>query len=183
MPVVIYKEFSKGDVYEVKDLCNALMKFQAKHATILPKIMANMNFENRLLPDFNTTKDKQMVIAYYHEKPVGFGFATYTQITENDIIQTPNWAKSLHGEGFYPKGYQGRNIGTFKLLYVNPDFRGLKIGVNICDKIMAWLRTKNTDNIWVYVANGNEQVGKLYEKLGFTYSHSVYNGFILAYKI
>lgn len=181
--MITYKEFSKGNVYEVKDLCNALMEYQAKNATISPDIMASMNFKNRLLPEFENTKDKLMIIAYDNDIPVGFGFATFSKINESDITQKPAWTKSLKGEGFYPKGYLGRDIGTFKLLYVNPKFRGLDIGKNICEKIMTWLKSKKSDNLWVYVANGNEKVGKLYEKLGFKYSHSVYSGFIHAYKI
>ena len=178
-----YKEFSDGDVTEVRGLCNALMAFQAKHATILPEVMGSMNFENRLLPEFQTIEDKTMVIAYVKDIPVGFGFATCTLLCEAELNQKPSWADSLSGQGFYPKGYLSRKIGTFKLLYVNPDFRGMKIGENICNKIMTWLNSKEADDLWVFVANGNEGVGKLYEKLGFNYSHSVYNGFIQAYRL
>lgn len=47
---------------------------------------------------------------------------------------------------------------------------------------MAWLNShEDVDDLWVYVANGNEIVGKLYEKYGFRLSHSVYDGFIYAY--
>jgi len=47
---------------------------------------------------------------------------------------------------------------------------------------MDWLNShEDVDDLWVYVANGNEIVGKLYEKYGFSLSHSVFNGFINAY--
>jgi len=181
--MIRYKEICTGDVSEVKDLCNALMAFQAKNATILPEVMGSMNFENRLLPEFQTIENKTMTIAYVNHIPVGFGFATCVSLSENDLKQKPTWADSLSGQGFYPKGYLGRKIGTFKLLYVNPDYRGMKIGGNICNKIMTWLKSQKPDDLWVFVANGNERVGKLYEKLGFNYSHSVYNGFIHAYRL
>lgn len=181
--MITYKAFNEGNVYEVRDLCNALMAFQAEHATILPEVMGSMNFENRLLPEFQSTEDKIMVIAHVDDVAVGFGFATATLITEDAINQKPSWAESLSGQGFYPEGYQGRKIGTFKLLYVNPDYRGMQIGQTICTKIMDWLKGRGRDDLWVFVANGNEVVGKLYEKLGFKYSHSVYNDFIQAYKL
>jgi len=180
--MVTYKEFNKGDIYEVKELCNALMEFQAKHATILPEVMDSMNFENRLLPEYKKTEEKIMVIAYVDNIPVGFGFATNTLLNQEEINDKPSWAASLSGQGFYPENYQGRRIGTFKLLYVNPDYRGMQIGKTICNKIMTWLKSKDSDDLWVFVANGNEKVGRLYEKLGFKSSHSVYNGFIQAYR-
>lgn len=180
--MVDYQEFADGDVYKVKTLCDELMAFQTEQATIFPEIMGEMNFENRLLPDFQDIKDKKMVIAYVNDVPAGFGFATVTKLSEETIKQTPAWAEKLTGLGFYPQNYSGRMIGTFKLLYVAPQFRGLQIGKNICHKIMAWLETKNVDDLWVFVANGNENVGRLYETLGFQYSHSVYNDFIQAYR-
>jgi hypothetical protein len=47
---------------------------------------------------------------------------------------------------------------------------------------MGWLKSqKDVEDLWVFVANGNESVGKLYETIGFQFSHSVFDGFILAY--
>lgn len=184
MNKIIYKTFEQGDISNLKDLCNSLMQFQADHATILPEVMASMNFENRLVPDFNNTERKYMAVAYDGDHPVGFAFATVTDLSKEDMSGKPSWADSLTGTGFYPDNYEvPKTIGTYKLLYVDPSYRGLNIGGALSRYIMNWLTShQDVEDLWVFVANGNEVVGKLYEKLGFHHSHRVWGGFIEAYK-
>lgn len=178
--MIKYKVFNQGDVNQVKDLCNDLMKYQAERAYILPEVMASMNFENRLLPEFKQNTEKFMVIAYDQDKAIAFGFANVHRVEKDE--KKPSWAGTLKGQGFYPPAYKAERIGTFKLLYVKPKYRGLSIGLEISQRIMNWLSSRDIEDIWVYVANGNEIVGDFYEKLGFTLSHDVYEGFIKAYK-
>ena len=183
MGSITYKDFQSGDIEFLRDLCNGLMKFQADHAVIKPEVMASMNFDNRLVPDFNNTKRKYIAVAYDGDKPVGFAFASVSNVTEEAVTTKPAWADDLDGIGFYPVDYNvPKTIGTYKLLYVNSDYRGLNIGGQLSDMIMTWLRGHDdVEDLWVFVANGNEIVGKFYEKLGFRFSHTVFGGFIEAY--
>jgi GNAT superfamily N-acetyltransferase len=180
---ISYKEVTSENIDFLEDLCNQLMKFQADHATIRPDIMASMNYNNRLKPEYANASRKFIVAAYDKEKPVGFAFATVGKVTLDSLNGKPSWAAELEGTGFYPVSYEvPKTIGTFKILYLEEAYRGLGIGKQLTDMTMDWLNgQEDVEDLWVYVANGNEVVGKLYEKYGFRYSHSVYNGFIHAY--
>jgi GNAT superfamily N-acetyltransferase len=183
MKEITYTDFESGDISFLADLCNALMSFQAKKAKIKPEVMSAMNFENRLIPDFQAAKRKYITVAWDQEKAVGFAFASVSDIDEKSLEEKPVWANDLHGTGFYPENYEvPQKIGTYKLLYVLPEYRGLHIGGTLSEKIMTWLKSHNdVEDLWVFVANGNESVGTFYEKIGFTFSHSVFDGFIQAY--
>lgn len=178
-----YKVFTTENVDFLEGLCNQLMRFQADHATIRPDIMASMNYNNRLKPEYANTLRKHMLVAYDEERPVGFTFATIENITEENLKGKPAWAAELYGIGFYPEHYEiPKTIGTFKLLHVDEEYRSLNIGKQLTNMTMDWLKNhEDVEELWVYVANGNEIVGKFYEKYGFKLSHSVYNGFIYAY--
>lgn len=183
MNQITYKDFENGDIGALKGLCNRLMQFQAKHAKIKPEVMASMNFDNRFAPDYLNAKRKYISVAYDGDQPVGFAFASVSEITEDSISQRPTWAEDMEGTGFFPEGYVvPATIGTFKLLYVDSNYRGLRIGGNLSDMIMTWLNGHDdVTDLWVFVANGNEAVSKFYEKYGFVHSHTVFNGFIEAY--
>jgi len=178
-----YVEFNEGNIDFLRNLVNGLMNFQAEHATIRKDVMASMNFDNRLRPEFASTPIKNMVVAYDGETPIGFAFASVSMVNEDDISAKPGWAESLGGIGFYPKEYKiPTKIGTFKLLFVNENYRGYNIGWELSKRTMSWLRSQDgVEDLWVFVANGNEVVGSFYEKLGFKPSHEVFNGFITAY--
>lgn len=183
MKNIVYKDFENGSIDSLEELCNSLMKFQAKHAKIRPDIMASMNFQNRLLPDYHNTKRKYIAVAYDGEKAVGFAFASVSTVSKESINAKPGWADELEGLGFYPADYDvPKNIGTYKLLFVDSDYRGLNIGGQLSDMVMEWLNSHDdVEDLWVFVANGNEKVGRFYEKYGFNFSHNVFNGFIEAY--
>jgi GNAT superfamily N-acetyltransferase len=178
-----YKVSTTDNIDFLEGLCNQLMSFQAAHATIRPDIMGSMNYNNRLKPEYAAAKRKYIVVAYDEERPVGFAFATVGTVTEESLKGGPRWATEMEGTGFYPKDYEvPRTIGTFKILYLQDKYRNLGIGKQLADMTMDWLNShEDVEDLWVYVANGNEIVGKLYEKYGFRLSHSVYNGFIYAY--
>ncbi len=180
---IAYQSFEHGDISHLKELCNELMIFQAKHAVIHPQVMASMNFDNRFAPDYAQAASKYMAVAYDADIAVGFAFATVSQVTKQVLTHRPEWAQQLSGMGFFPDAYSVPvTIGTFKLLYVSENYRGLNIGDTLSNMVMSWLRNQDdVEELWVYVANGNESVGKFYEKYGFAHSHSVFNGFIEAF--
>jgi GNAT superfamily N-acetyltransferase len=180
---IIYKEFKGDNVDFLKALVNELMLFQGDHAKIHPKIMSSMNYDNRLKTEYKGSDKEHMLVAYVNEKPIGFAYGTISEVIKDHLTMKPSWAKDLEGNGFYPLDYDTpKLIGTFKLLYVAENYRGMDIGKHLSDDLMTWLRSKNVKDLWVYVANGNEKVGNFYENYGFSFSHSVYGGFIDAYK-
>ncbi len=185
MSKIIYKDFEDGDISNLKDLCNALMRFQAEHARIKPEVMAGMNFDNRFAPDYASASRKYIAVAYNKDTPVGFAFASVSDLIEDDILKKPDWAEDIEGVGFYPEDYDvPTTIGTYKLLYVDSNYRGLSIGEDLSQMIMKWLNSHDdVRDLWVFVANGNEEVARFYEKFGFNHNHSVFNGFIEAYKL
>ncbi|WP_041865999.1 hypothetical protein [Sediminispirochaeta smaragdinae] len=73
MKEITYTDFESGDISFLADLCNALMSFQAKKATIKPEVMSAMNFENRLIPDFQTANGNESVGTFYEK--IGFTFS------------------------------------------------------------------------------------------------------------
>lgn len=180
-----YRICTEENIDFLATLCNKLMKFQGDHAHIKPEIMSSMNYENRLKPEYANTPEKFMVVAYADNQPVGFAFGTIGMVTAESLTMKPAWAEDLGGIGFYPVDYDApKKIGTFKLLYLDESYRNLGIGKELTDRTMTWLRGhEDVADLWVYVANGNEVVGKLYEKVGFHYSHPVWNGFIQAYRL
>ena len=47
---------------------------------------------------------------------------------------------------------------------------------------MDWLYQSETDDLYVYISNGNEDsMAPFYQQLGFEYSHAVLGGFIFAF--
>ena len=110
-------------------------------------------------------------------------FALVGEVIEDDISKKPIWAEDIDGAGFFPEGYVvPATIGTYRLLYVDLNYRGLSIGRDLSKMIMKWLNSHDdVVDLWVFVANGNEEVAKFYEKYGFSHSHAVFNGFIEAY--
>lgn len=183
MSTITYKIITRDNIDFLEELCNELMRFQADHATIRPDIMADMNYNNRLKPEYANTPEKYLVVSFDNEKPIGFAFATKGSVTEENMKTKPSWAIELNGLGFYPENYKvPKSIGTFKLLYVKDEYRKYGIGGQLSKMVMEWLRHhEDVEDLWVYVANGNEIVGSFYEHYGFKFSHSVFNGFIDAY--
>lgn len=184
MNEIVYRELASENIEVVRDMCERLMKFQADKAQIRTDVLASMNFENRFVPDFNAAFRKKVIVAYNGDTPAGFAFTTITDLTQSTINALPVWASDLGGIGFYPEDYEApKRIGTFKLLFVDSAYRGLDIGKHLSDLSMDWLKSNDdVDDLWVFVANGNEQVGRFYEKYGFKFSHAVFNGFIGAYR-
>lgn len=183
MKNIEYREPGADNIDSVREMCNKLMQYQAQIARQRQDVLNSMSFENRFVPDYQSALRTSVIVAYEDKVPAGFSFATVTDITESNVNARPPWASKLGGLGFYPEQYAvPKRIGTFKLLYVDPNYRGLNIGFELSRLTMNWLCSNHdVEALWVFVANGNEQVGKFYEKLHFTFSHRVFDGFIYAY--
>ena len=60
-----------------------------------------------------------------------------------------------------------KNRGEIDSIYVQPSYRGQKVGHELMIMAMEWLNKQDCNEIDIYVAEGNEQVLGFYEKYGF----------------
>ncbi|MBS7525658.1 GNAT family N-acetyltransferase [Fusibacter paucivorans] len=183
---IVFKEITDGNVSSCRDLCNALMKHQADNGIIHAEVLQAMNFENRLKPSFEHSNEKQLIVAYDGEIPVGYVFSSAENETEEARTMIPSWATALSGAdkiGMYPDWLILPNkIGCLNNLYVMPAYRGRHIAAALCDQAMRWLtQLEAVAYLYVYISNGNDEVIDFYKQYGFAYSHDVFGGFIKAY--
>lgn len=60
-----------------------------------------------------------------------------------------------------------RKKGEIDSIYVRASHRGRRIGHGLMTRAMEWLRMYDCSEIFIYVAEGNEEVLNFYEKYGF----------------
>ena len=169
-----------------RDLCNALMQYQAEQSHIHRRILAAMNFDNRLKPSFENSKHKKLLLAKYKDTPIAYAFANSYSMEESGRYFVPDWLQEIYQEGqlvFYPESQKlPATIGVFNNLYVEPKHQGKGIGKRLAQPLMSWLRNSAAKDLYVYVSNGNEaKAVPFYNQLGFSFSHRVLDGFITAY--
>lgn len=185
---ITYREIQNGNIEICRDLCNALMAHQAKNGKIHPEALSAMSFDNRMKPSYESAPEKQVIVAFDGDKPVGYIFSTAAMETEASKTARPDWAKGLsgiHETGFYPDDLpMPQKIGCLNNLYVLPEYRGRHIAYTLCASAMQWFRSvPDIQSVFVYISNGNDSVISLYRNLGFRYSHDVFGGFIIAYSL
>ncbi|MFO7883150.1 MAG: GNAT family N-acetyltransferase, partial [Kosmotogaceae bacterium] len=59
------------------------------------------------------------------------------------------------------------NKGNLDSLFVLEDYRNHRIGDKLLKKMINWLENNKTDDIYIGVASGNEDVFSFYENYGF----------------
>lgn len=175
---ITFKEITDGNVAVCRELCNALMKHQADNGVMHAEVLRAMNFDNRLKPSFEHSKEKQLIVAYDGDVPVGYVFSSADDETEESKTMRPSWAAQLSGVneiGMYPEWLALPNkVGCLNNLYVMPAYRGRHIAASLCDRAMHWLKQLEAiAYLYVYISNGNDQVIDFYKKYGFTFSHDV----------
>lgn len=183
--MITYRDESQGDVTLIKDLCNQLMQYQADKTDneFYRSILGSMNFENRMLPSFTATKEKQLLIAVDDDKLIGYVYLTVETLIKLPAPR-PGWAKDLpeNSHGLFPEWLEVPcRVGVFNNLYILPEYHGLSIGRELADRAMEWLKSRDDVNqLYVFVSHGNNAAA-FYEKCGFRYSHEVFGGLIQAY--
>ena len=172
---ITYRDLSNGDVEVCRDLCNALMQYQASKGYIFPEKLAAMNFDNRLKPSFEEAEEKLLLVAFDGEKAIGYVFAEVVTILKESMAYQmgvlPNYLP------------EGTRCGELTNLYVMPEYRGQNVGKELADSAMEWI--KNRENVkhgLVCVSNGNN-AATFYAKYGFEFSHDVKGGFVKAYVV
>lgn len=178
---IIYKDMTQGDVTICKDLSDKLYAHQAEMSQV-PKykaILGNMKFEKRLGPSFAKAEEKQLIVAFDGDTPIGYVFVNTEVVQAEDVAAAPPMGE---GKGFYPDWLETPvKLAELNNLYVLPEYRGMGIGKELMDRAMAWLRSiPDAKWIFVFVSNGNN-AASLYAKYGFKHSHQVMGGIIDAY--
>ena len=180
------RDITDSNAEMCSELCNELMKFQAKQSYLRTDVLNAMTFENRLKPSFENAQMKKLLIALDRQKPIGYVYADVADLTEDAKYYVPDWAKSLYRKGhliFFPSEQKmPARLGTFNNIYIKPEYHGFGLGDKLTRCVMDWMKgIEKISGIYVYVSNGNEQVADFYKKYGFNFSHNVLGGFITAY--
>jgi len=177
----------EGDNIEMcRELCNELMAFQKSKATFHPENFDMMNFETRLKRSYDGAKEKQLVVAYDGEKPIGYVFSTVETVGEEARSFVPAWAKNYDSienmTGFYPDWLElPQKLGSVNNLYVKPEYQGQKLGSTLFQTAMDWLKGyEDVQYVFIDVSNGNTRAYDYYLRHGFQLSHQVFGGFIQA---
>lgn len=179
-------EVTEENLARCRPLCDALMQFQAEKSSIHRDLLGAMNFENRLKASFLSSDNKLLLLAEHRGEAIGYAYANTYFMEEEGRYFLPDWLAPIYKKGqliFYPEKQQlPANIGVFNNLYVIPQYHGKGIGLTLAQRLMRWLYQSATEDLYVYISNGNEQtMAPFYERLGFGYSHAVLDGFIFAY--
>lgn len=179
-------EVTEENLERCQQLCDALMQFQAEKSKLHREILSAMNFENRLKASFLSSQNKLLLLAEYRGEAIGYAYANTYFMTEEGRYFLPDWLAAIYKKGqlvFYPEHQNfPANIGVFNNLYVLPNHHGKGIGLTLAKRLMDWLYQSETDDLYVYISNGNEKsMAPFYQQLGFAYSHAVLGGFIFAY--
>ena len=184
---ITYRDYSDSDAEICRDLCNALMQHQARVCTMHRDILGAMNFDNRLKPTFDGTKEKLLLAAMDGERPVGYVFAVTEPVSRERRESHPfrdkiRWRPGY--TGFIPADVEeGAYVGEIGNLFVDPEYRSLHIGRTLMNRAMDWIKGhEGLQCILVYVSNGNN-AGSFYEKYGFRYANDVTDGIIKAYEL
>ena len=72
------------------ELADALYQHQAAMAKdpLHKETLGNMRYENRLKPSFDSADEKQLLVAFDGEKPVGYIFTAAEEVTEESRRHT-----------------------------------------------------------------------------------------------
>lgn len=183
---IIYRDETQNSSEICRDLANGLFQHQAAQTDneLYREILGNMTYESRLQRAFNNSNEKLLLVAYDGEKPIGYVFCSAELLTAQGKDGKPPWAAKLPANsiGFYPDWLETPvRVGELNNLFVLPEYRGLKIGQELTDRAMEWLRAREgVQWLFVDVSNGNN-AGTFYERNGFAFSHDVLGGIIKAY--
>jgi ribosomal protein S18 acetylase RimI-like enzyme len=136
--MITYKTGSIELIDEIESLWEAQRDYHGDVSTYFGDKFYSLKFDARKRSLTEEEKEKFLIIAY-DENPIGYCISTVDKKKSAEIFS----------------------------LYVNPKYRGQKIGEKIMDTSMAWIYEKEPSKIHLSVAIGNESVMKFYEKFGF----------------
>lgn len=173
-----------GNIEQCRTLCDELMVFQKSKATIAPEKFDMMNFDSRMKKSYENAIEKQLIVIKDHDTPIGYVFSTIEKIPQ-DKQAYPEWAPisdDKNIQGFYPSWDNfPSKIGCLNNLYLSEGYRDRGLGSQLFKMAIQWLESfADVSVTFVYISNGNDAALNFYLNHGFTFSHSVFGGFINA---
>jgi diamine N-acetyltransferase len=133
------KEIDLKDIHIIKELWHKLRTVHVEDSTHHKDHFNSMTFEKRI-KKFKTITPENIKIDVLKNKNVAVGYCIST--------------------------FQD-NIGELDSLFIEEDSRKYKMGSELVENSIAWLKSKPCEKIQVAVAQGHESVFGFYEKFGF----------------
>lgn len=157
-----YAEIAAAEAEVCRDLCNALMTFQATVACLHPERLAGMTFESRMLPALAATHENLILAAFDDgadpDIPVGYAYASVVDAAARRLGDDPL---------VDPAGVTGTRIGIFNNFFVAKTHRASGAGSEQFARTMALLESRgDIADIFVFVSNGNDAARAFYERRG-----------------
>lgn len=172
---IIYEVISQDNLEIIKDLCNDLMQYQKSKAGIHPEFFDSMCFETRLVPSVKGSKANYIVAAKDDDEVVGYAYSTVAPKT----TYSGGFA-TLSCDAFFDfDSVKNEDVGSLSQFYLKPGYRNRGIGSILFNMSMEWLsKFDETDDIFIFVSNGNDNALEFYLDKGFNISHQILGGFI-----
>jgi len=170
-----YEVISENNVNCIKDLCDELMIYQKSKAYIHPEFFDNMSFETRMIPSLKSSKANYIVIAKDNNEIVGYAYSTIApKKTYSGSFAT------LQCDAFFDfDSVKTADVGCLSQFFIKDNYRNLGIGSTLFSMSMNWLKSfEETNDLFIFVSNGNDNALKFYQDKGFKVSHKILDGFI-----
>lgn len=170
-----YEVISDDSIIYLEDLCNELMAYQKSKSYIHPEFFDDMCFETRLIPSVKSAKANYIVAAKDDNEIVGYAYSTIApKRTYSGGFAT------LSCDAFFDfNSVKTDDVGCLSQFYIKEDYRNIGIGTVMFKKSMDWLNSfKSSNDLFIFVSNGNDNALKFYQGKGFKISHQILDGFI-----
>lgn len=165
-----YEIIPQEESIKCRELVNELMAYQKSLAKITPERFDTMSYESRMVPSISGARDNYIVLVYDEDAPVGY---VYANICRKEVYDS-NFAKF-----FEMDSVEGGYVGCLSQFYIKPGYRGMKIGSELFQMSMDWIkRYVEINDIFIYVSDGNLDAMNFYISKGFKKSHTILDGFI-----
>jgi GNAT superfamily N-acetyltransferase len=183
MQNITFEIVRDGNIEQCRELCNELMRFQQSQAVLHPEKFGYMNFDTRMKSRYESSIEKQVIVAKDNGTPIGYVFTTIDTVKKEEKPVSPELAPLAENTlGFYPDWVKlPQKIGCLNNLYLKDEYRHLGLGDTFIHMSMEWFdRLDDGSLIFVYTSNGNDTALRFYLKHGFIFSHDVFGGFLRA---
>ncbi|MEK9725923.1 MAG: GNAT family N-acetyltransferase, partial [Rhodospirillaceae bacterium] len=130
-----------------RNLCNALMAYQAEVADFGADKLAGMRFETRMVPAVAAAQANHVRVAFDGETPVAYAYSSVVAPVDCRLGDMPL---------VDPASVAGTDIGILNNFYLEPACRGQGVGTALFADAVDWLRAQpGVSDLCVFVSNGN----------------------------
>lgn len=138
---IVYEEGAVELMDKLENLWNAQCDFHEEKSIHFSEKFRNLTFDYRKEAMKSDDNKVQIVVARDFQSDTFIGYVISTIDKEQ--------------------------VGELFSLYVDPSYRGLKIGDQLMDYGISWMESKGVKKIQLGVAVGNESVMKFYNRFDF----------------